>query len=72
MTTATPTAEKQYVFFRKNEGDEPKCPPSRLTEREARIFISVSFKDVERAIRKLKRGGEVRTRYASYSAREIE
>lgn len=64
--------EKQYVFLRYNMGSHPTTPPSRITEKEARLMIGVCVRDVNRAINKLKRGGELRTRYATYAAREIE
>lgn len=68
MTTAT---EIQYIFLRVNLGDSHDAPATRLTEREARTYISTSVQNVDRAIDRLKRGQQIRTRFATYTAEVI-
>lgn len=61
----------EYTFLRMNEHAGRDDRPSRLTEREARIYIGVGVKNVDRAIASLKRGKMVRTRFATFTAKEI-
>lgn len=59
--------EVQVYYHRKNIGDGFDVPPTRITERELRIYLGASFNDVERAINRVKRGYIVRTRFATFT-----
>ena len=69
MTTET---EQKYVFYRLDLG-APLVDPmrTRLDEKRCRLLLGSCLKDIDRAINTLKRGKEVRTRYAIYSAEPI-
>lgn len=61
-----------FIFYRKNLGSWPDDLPSAYSEEEVRPLIAASCGNVERAIKKLKRGYPVRTRFATYTAKTVE
>ena len=63
--------EKKYVFLRYNESMLVGEDPMRMTEAEVRTVIGASRKNVDGAIRSLKRGFKITTKYASYRAEEM-
>jgi len=68
MTTAT---AQQFQYFRENLFHTKGMPLIRLSEKEVRMYLATAGRDVERAMRCLHRGGAVRTRFGTYTAREI-
>lgn len=59
------------VFLRQHKGSFPGEPSTRLTENEVIVLLGASVKDVQRAIKRLKRGERIETRYGSYVVEEV-
>lgn len=61
----------EYIFYRHNALSSPDMPPTRLTEKEVRIYIAASNRNVERCLKTLKEGKSVRTTFATYTCKEV-
>lgn len=60
-----------YIFIRRHALSSDDSPPMRMQEPEARALIAASGrKGIDRAIKLLKRGGEIRTAFGTYSAKK--
>lgn len=61
----------QYAYFRSNIGDARNAAPTRITEKECRVYISCTRKNVDRAMTLLHKGHSVQTTYAVFTAKQI-
>lgn len=68
MTTAT---AQQFQYFRENLFHTRGMPLIKLSEKETRVYLATAGRDVERAMSQLHKGNSVRTRFGTYTAKEI-
>lgn len=61
--------DKKYIFYRRNASSSHRTPPTRLSEREARILLAAAGrKNIDRLVEKLKAGDSIVTTFGTYTA----
>lgn len=61
----------KFQYFRENVFHGRNEPLLRLSEKDVRIYLATSCRNVERAMASLHRGKTVRTRYGTYTATQV-